>query len=123
MTSSFWTRKAIALGVAVVAVTCTVTFFSVRIDPTEASCQFSLERSMAMHQNRRNYHQVWYQEADLNESSSVCGGRQGRTFTTPETPDRDFRDDRCCNAIDSIESLKRASQKSRSMRTGLLPGE
>jgi hypothetical protein len=29
MTSSFWTHKAIALGVAVVAVTCTVTFFSV----------------------------------------------------------------------------------------------
>jgi hypothetical protein len=29
MTSSFWTRKAIALGAAVVAVTCTVTFLSV----------------------------------------------------------------------------------------------
>jgi len=29
MTSTFWTRKAIALGVAIVTITCTVTFLSV----------------------------------------------------------------------------------------------
>jgi hypothetical protein len=29
MTSTFWTRKAIALGVAIVTATCTVTFLSV----------------------------------------------------------------------------------------------
>jgi len=34
MTSSFWTPKTIALGVAVVVATCTVTFFSVGLPQT-----------------------------------------------------------------------------------------
>jgi hypothetical protein len=48
------------------------------IDPTNAICQCGLERSMAVHENRWNYHRL-YQEGRLSES--LTDGRDARAGT------------------------------------------
>jgi hypothetical protein len=45
------------------------------IDPAKAVCQRGLERSMAMHEDRWNYHRL-YQEGRLSES--LTDGRDAR---------------------------------------------
>ena len=80
MTPTLWTRKQIAVLVAISTLACAVVFLAIGLDRPETVCQRCPEHSMAVHENGRVSHGL-HQETRIG-SGAAAPARAARATTT-----------------------------------------